>query len=121
MREYSTCKSNEEVVFNAMLRSARNPIECAFGRLKGRWHVLTKKMDYKLEMIPTIICACFVLHNFCERHSVYINEEQVRTQLELSKTNETQFKNLADPIFSCVEGEEEVIRKALTDYIKGNI
>ena len=31
MREYSTCKSNEEVVFNAILRSARNPIGCAFG------------------------------------------------------------------------------------------
>ena len=36
MREYSTCKSNEEVVFNVMVRSARNPIECAFGRLKAR-------------------------------------------------------------------------------------
>ena len=62
-----------------------------------------------------------MLHNFCERHSVYINEEQVKTQLELLKTNETQFKNLADPIFSCVEGEREVIRKALTDYINENI
>ena len=62
-----------------------------------------------------------MLHNFCERHSVYINEEQVKTQLELLKTNETQFKNLADPIFSCVEGEGKVIQKPLTDYIKENI
>ena len=43
MRQYSRCKLNEEVVFNAMLRSARNPAECAFGRLKTRWPVLTKK------------------------------------------------------------------------------
>ena len=78
-------------------------------------------MDFKLEKIPTIIYACFVLHNFCERHSVYISEEQVKTQLELLKTNETQFKNLVDPIFSCFEGEGEVIWKALTDYIKENI
>ena len=62
-----------------------------------------------------------MLHNVCERHSVYINEEQVKTQLELLKTNETQFKNLADPIFSCIEGEGEVNRKALTDFIKENI
>ena len=34
MRGYSTCKSNEEVVFNAMLGSARNPIECALVDLK---------------------------------------------------------------------------------------
>ena len=78
-------------------------------------------MDFKLEKIPTIIYACSVLHNFCERHSVYINKEQVKTQLELLKTNETQFKNLADPIFFCVKVEGEVIRKKLNDYIKENI
>ena len=78
-------------------------------------------MDFKLEKIPDIIYACFVLHNFCERYSVSINEEQVKTQLELLKTNKTQFKNLVDPIFSYVEGEEEVIRKTLTDFIKENI
>ena len=32
MKEYATCSSNEEVIFNALLRAARNPIECAFGR-----------------------------------------------------------------------------------------
>ena len=78
-------------------------------------------MDFKLEKISTIIYASFVLHNVCEQHSVYINEEQVKTQLQLLKTNETQFKNLADPIFSCIEGEGEVNRKALTDFIKENI
>ena len=47
MREYSTCKSNEEIVFNAMVRSARNPTECAFGRIKARWQVLTKKNGFQ--------------------------------------------------------------------------
>ena len=78
-------------------------------------------MDFKLEKFPDIIYACFVLHNFCEWYSVYINEEQVKTQTELLKTNKTQFKNLADPIFSYVEGEKEVFWKTLTDYIKENI
>ena len=31
MKEYDTCASNEQVMFNALLRAARNPIECAFG------------------------------------------------------------------------------------------
>ena len=61
--------------------------------------------SFKLEKIPTIIYACFVQHNFCEQHSVHINEEQVKTQLQLLKTNGAQSKNLADPIFACVKGE----------------
>ena len=116
MREYSTCKSNEELVFNATLRSACNTNECAFGRLKARWQVLAKKIDFKLEKIPAIIYGSFVLYNFCERHGVYINQEQVKTQLELLKTNENQFKNLADPLFSCVEVEGEIIPKPLTNH-----
>jgi len=49
-----------------MLRSARNQIECAFGRLKARWRILTRPMDIAMESLPNVIFACFVLHNFCE-------------------------------------------------------
>ena len=34
MKEFETCNENAQVVFNGLLRAARNPIECAFGRLK---------------------------------------------------------------------------------------
>ena len=33
MKEYLHCANNEEVIFNSILMSARNTIECAFGRL----------------------------------------------------------------------------------------
>lgn len=68
MKEYSTCYTNEQVIFNQMLRSARNKVECAFGSLKARWQVLTTPIHIALEDTPTLIFACFVLHNFCERH-----------------------------------------------------
>lgn len=32
MKEYESCTSNGEVIFNNILWSARNQIECAFGR-----------------------------------------------------------------------------------------
>ena len=51
MKEYATCGNNEEIVFNSLLRSARNQIESAFGRLKARWSFLTKKVDLKLESV----------------------------------------------------------------------
>ena len=36
MKEFDNCNSDEEVIFNNMLKSARNQIECSFGRLKAR-------------------------------------------------------------------------------------
>ena len=57
MKKYEHCSNNSEVIFNNMLRSAQNPIECAFGRLKARWAILTRKIDLKLEAIPTVIYA----------------------------------------------------------------
>lgn len=37
MKEYVNFRNNEEVIFNSMLRSFRNLIECVFGRFKVRW------------------------------------------------------------------------------------
>ena len=64
MKEHEHCSSNEEVIFTQMLRSARNMIECVFGRLKARWRMLLRIMDIPVEKLPNIIYACFVLHNF---------------------------------------------------------
>ena len=72
MKEFDNCNSDEEVIFNNMPRSARNQIECSFGRLKARWAIFTRKIDFKLEILPTIIYACFILHNYCEKkQSIY--------------------------------------------------
>ena len=54
------------VIFNNMLRSARIPIECAYGRLKARRQILNKRIDSRLKFIQTLIYACCVLHNICE-------------------------------------------------------
>ena len=64
-KEHEHCSNNEEVIFNQMLRSARNITECAFGRLKERWRSLLRPMDIHVEKLSNIIYACFVLHNFC--------------------------------------------------------
>ena len=96
MKEYEISDGNDKVVFNNLLRSARNPIECAFGRLKARWSVLTKKIDLDLTTVPLVVFACFVLHNFCERNKTCIDEELVKSQMQVASTvNE---KNVPDPI-----------------------
>lgn len=52
--------------FNYRQSRARMVIENAFGRLKGRWRVLLKKMEVSIDIAPIIISACCVLHNLCE-------------------------------------------------------
>ena len=121
MKEYERCTSDAEVIFNNMLRAARNPIECAFGRLKARWSILTRTIDLKLEVVPFVVYACFVLHNLCEFHNSYIDEELVRKQQEHIAKNEREHKNTPDPIYSINEAEGEVTRTVLTKLISNNI
>lgn len=77
MKESASPRTNEEVIFNNMLRSARNSIECAFGRLKTRWQILNKRIDLGSTFVPNIVYACFVLHNFCEKHGAQLEDEAV--------------------------------------------
>ena len=56
-----------------MLTEAQNPIECAYGCLKARWGIFNKKIDVKLESIPTIILTCFALYDFWERNKTGVD------------------------------------------------
>lgn len=118
MKEYQTCTTNQEVLFNNLLRSARNPIECSFGRLKARWSVLSKQIDVKLENVPVIIYSCFVLHNYCEQNKTGIDHSLVEKQISLKKVQEN-----GNPLakYSSNEGEGGVVRTVLTTYIKLNL
>ena len=81
IKEFPNPRSNKEVIFDNMLRSGRNPIECAFGRLKARWKILNKRINLKLEYVPTVIYACFVLHNICEINGITMEHDDVARQI----------------------------------------
>lgn len=121
MKEYQTCATNEEVVFNSMLRSARNQVECAFGRLKVRWGFLTRKVDLKLEMVPTVAYSCFVLHNYCESKGNSLDDEEVQAQILRHRTEEERLSNIPDPVYSCQTREGEYVRSVLAKHIQQNL
>lgn len=65
LKEYpNQGKYLDEQYFSQMLSSARMVIECAFGRLKGKWKCLQRDMDINMADLPAVIYSCFVLHNF---------------------------------------------------------
>lgn len=65
MKEYPDGgKDVAEKFFSQKLSSARIVIECAFGRVKGKWKCLQRDMDINMNDLPAVIYSCFVLHNF---------------------------------------------------------
>ena len=71
-------------------------------------------MDINLDDLPTVIYACFVLHNFCEINKEAISEDQVRSVMEheqaLQPTNQWQGPMQRND----VEGKRA--RRVLTKY-----
>ena len=65
MKEYSGGGTNcQEQYFGYKLCSARNVIECSFGRLKARFGTLKRAMDINIYDLPNVIYACLILHNY---------------------------------------------------------
>ena len=103
MNEFATCNANEEVIFNNLLRSSQNQIECAFGCLKARWQILNTRMSLKLENVPYVIYACFVLHNICSINCILVDDESIQRQI----MHDRQMQPVVTPdlIYSCNSAE----------------
>lgn len=96
-----------------MLRDARNSIECAYGRLKARWQILTKPIRFKLEDVPLIILSCFVLHNWREEHKVIIDENIVQEQIHQNRLVQSAF---FDRQFNYSVSEGKKVRDIIKDF-----
>ena len=63
----SASSTPAEHTFNYYQRRARMVVENAFGRLKGRWRCLLKRLECDLNNVPNVVLSRVVLHNICER------------------------------------------------------
>ena len=103
-------------ILDITLCSARNVIECAFGRLKARFGCLKRAMDINSDDLPFVIYACFVLHNYCELNNESINKETIRMTINYDH----DFQPLSAPnrYTSSNETEGKRIRRihVLTNY-----
>lgn len=115
MKEYAAGGSTaQEQYFGLRLCSARMVIECAFGRLKGRFMMLKRAMDVNMEDLPDVIYACFVLHNFCE-----MNKESVPTEhVEAVQQYDREYQPSTEPLpNSHNESAGKRVRQILTEFL----
>ena len=75
-------------------------------------------MDMKLENLPIVVYICFVIHNICEKHNIYVDKTQVKIQMDVMRQNEKDHLTSPDPIFSCNSDEGEVISKGITSHLR---
>ena len=86
----------KEQFFGYRLSSARMAIECAFGRLKGRFGALRRDMDINIDDLPHVIHACFVLHNFCEINKELLAQEYVDSGMKYEREFQPAVAHLHD-------------------------
>ena len=105
--------SPEGSYFHYRQSRARMVVENAFGRLKGRWRCLLKRMDYTEirtiinVVIINVVECCVVLHNICEFsgdrcHPEWIIENS--SQSQIFSCNPTSGTNIAAQYLRYIEG-----------------
>ena len=63
MTPYAQARTRSEEQFNRAHKTTRCIIECSFGLLKRRFHVLHSEIRMTPDKVYTITVACIVLHN----------------------------------------------------------
>ncbi|CAH1969151.1 unnamed protein product, partial [Acanthoscelides obtectus] len=67
---------NSKRIFNYRLSRARRCAECAFGIMSGKWRILLKPIETKIETAINIVKAICILHNFViEQEGFKTNKE----------------------------------------------
>ena len=103
--------SDEPKCFNYQLSRARVVVENAYGRLKGRWRCLCKRIDSDVSDTPELIAACCVLHNLCETHCENFSDEWLQ---EVGTSDNGTDEAVEIRPSACAED----VRKAFTTYFK---
>ncbi|XP_023828922.1 uncharacterized protein [Salvelinus sp. IW2-2015] len=130
MKAYSKKKEEDDVEEEGGLAEARRAFNQRFVRawrgaatallrLRARWQCLSKRNDCSLDVVPTMILACCILHNVCEAHGDLFRGEwhgEV-TKGENPQPGHTMARAPSPPGTSDhLQGEE--VRKLFCDYFQ---
>jgi len=100
--------------FNYRQSRARMVVENAFGRLKGLWHCLLKRMDYyDIEHTTNAVASCVVLHNICEQLGDVCRPDWIHS----TDASDSSTLLLPPTAAATADGNANNIRRALSQYV----
>ncbi|XP_029972875.1 protein ANTAGONIST OF LIKE HETEROCHROMATIN PROTEIN 1 [Salarias fasciatus] len=103
--------------FNRQLGRALRVSEEALLRLRARWQCLSKRNDCGLDVVPTMILACCILHNVCESHGDTFRPEW-KEEVSEAESPQPSHKQLLSTGMDQSNAEE--IRHLFCDYFQHN-
>jgi hypothetical protein len=79
MKCYEVVKPTpEQFNFNFSLIRTRRVVECAFGRWKGRFRIMSDSRLQDPQYATSVALVACALHNWCERHSASASMDRIR-------------------------------------------
>lgn len=109
--QISTSQQN----FNKRFARAHSVLGRTLLHLRARWQCLHKRNDCGMDVVPTMVLACCILHNICEVHGDTLVEEWVE---EVRRGESPQ---PIDTFPSSEEGKEsegEEVRRLFSEYFQ---
>jgi len=114
LKPYTGHLTPQEESFNWHLSWGRIVVENAFGRLKGRWRCLAKRIDINYKFVPYVALACATLHNLVE-----IRKEKF-TPINEYECNQQPPDWHCNQVLESPECDPSDLREHLREYIVSN-
>ena len=105
--------TSQQKLFNYRLSRARVVVEHAYGRLKGRWRCLLKRLDINVKDVPELVAACCTLHNMCEIHSDTFDEALLGVEIGCDVASDTRS--------SQVESGENIRQALMSHFVQQDL
>lgn len=70
--------ASDRAHWNFIQSSTCMVVERAFGLLKGRWQILLRRIEMRLDHLPALVGACICLHNLCVKHKDFVDDAMVQ-------------------------------------------
>lgn len=102
-------------LFNHRLGRALRASEETLLRLRARWQCLSKRNDCGLDVVPTMILACCILHNVCESRGDAFREAW-QAEVAEAESPQPRHRQLTAP--TAEPGPAEGVRGLFCQYFK---
>ena len=103
----------QQVHFKNCLSMDRVVVENAFGRLKGRFKCIAKRLDLRVDNCVLVVSACCTLHNYCELSQQTFDESWLG-DIQVNYTRTNQVGSLRQ------DRNASAIRDAILQYLVEN-